>query len=351
MTAPRVFKLQSADGLRIAVTDVGAAWMSCLVPAGGRVREVLLGHKAPSDYGVQPGYLGAVVGRYANRIAGASFELDGESFELQANEGPNQLHGGEDGFHRRRWQVTRQAPDALELSLLSPDGDQGFPGELRVRATYRVHPPLTVTLTLEATTTKPTLVNLTGHAYFNLDGDARDIRGHSLRIAARRYLPVGAGMIPTGQQADVTGTPFDFRVQRCIGAALADLQATGTALASHDHCWLLDSASAAEPAATLVSADGSLELALHSNAPGLQFYAGEFLAGVTDRRGCPLAAHAGLALEPQALPDSPHHPEWPQPDAVLRPGEVYRHTLTYRFRPARPPAYGDAGQGPGAAKP
>ncbi|MFG6459969.1 aldose epimerase family protein [Roseateles sp. DXS20W] len=326
MTTLDVFTLTAADGLRIAVTNAGAAWTSCRVPVNGASREVLLGYQAPVDYLRQPGYLGAIVGRYANRIAGASFELDGQRFALQANEGEHQLHGGAGGFHRKLWTVGSHTEDALELALVSPDGDQGFPGELSVRAIYRVQPPLTVTVTLEATTTAPTLVNLSSHAYFNLDGDAADIRGHRLQIAADRYLPVRADLIPTGEQADVAGTPFDFRTPRRLGDALAALAETGAAPACHDHCWLAGGA-------TLQSGDGRLTLDLRSNQPGLQFYAGEFLPRTPDRQGRPHAAHAGLALEPQALPDSPHHPEWPQRDAVLRPGQTYRHQITYRFLP------------------
>jgi len=327
MTMPDVFTLQSGDGLRIAVTNAGAAWTSCLVPVNGADREVLLGYPQPADGLTEPGYLGAIVGRYANRIAGASFDLDGQRFALQANEGEHQLHGGAGGFHRQLWRAVRQTPDSLELALTSPDGDQGFPGELSVRATYRLAPPLTVTVTLEATTTAPTLCSLTSHAYFNLDGGG-SIANHRLQIPADRYLPVRADLIPTGEQAEVAGTPFDFRAPRRIGEALDALATAGARPASHDHCWLAG-------AATLQSGDGQLALALRSNAPGLQFYAGEFLPRTSDRHGRPYAAHAGLALEPQALPDSPHHPEWPQRNAVLRPGEIYRHQLTYRFTPAR----------------
>jgi len=325
MTTPSVFTLKAADGLGIAVTNAGAAWMSCLVPVNGCEREVLLGYQTAADYLIQPGYLGAIVGRHANRIAGASFELEGRNIRLQANEGEHQLHGGAGGFHRKLWEIVSHSGDRLELALTSPDGDQGFPGELKVSALYRVEPPLTVSITLEATTTAPTLCNLSSHAYFNLDGDAADIRSHRLQIAADRYLPVRADLIPTGEQAAVAGTPFDFRSPRRIGEALQALE--GAMPACHDHCWLGGNA-------TLQSSDATLTLELHSAAPGLQFYAGEFLARAPDREGRPHAAHAGLALEPQALPDSPHHPEWPQPDAVLRPGDTYRQTLTYRFIPA-----------------
>ncbi len=329
MTAPSVFELQAADGLRIAVTNAGAAWMSCRVPVQGDPREVLLGFRTAADCLTHPGYLGAIVGRHANRIAGARFELDGRPFELQANEGGHQLHGGAGGFHRQLWRVISHRDDNLELALTSPDGDQGFPGEVQVRATYRVEAPLTVRVTLEATTTAPTLVNLSSHAYFNLDGDAADVRSHHLQIVADRYLPVRADLIPSGEQAPVAGTPFDFREPRRVGEALAALAASGATPRCHDHCWLGGSA-------TLWSGDGALALELRSAAPGLQFYAGEFLPQTPDRQGRPYAAHAGLALEPQALPDSPHHPEWPQKNAVLRPGEVYRHEITYRFLTAVP---------------
>ena len=327
MSSPTVHHLRSADGLRIAVTTAGAAWMSCQVPVQGREREVLLGYATAADYLTQPGYLGAIVGRYANRIADARFTLDGQAHPLVPNEGPHQLHGGPAGFHRQLWTVASQADDRLVLTLCSPDGDQGFPGELRVRAVYELLPQLTVRLTLEATTTAPTLCNLSSHAYFNLDGDAQGIRPHRLQIPASHYLPVRPDLIPTGEQAAVAGTPFDFQQPRAIGDALAALQATGDRPRSHDHCWLAGSAQ-------LVSGDGALTLALDSAQPGLQFYAGEFLPRTPDRHGRPYAAHAGLALEPQALPDSPHHPEWPQKNAVLRPGEVYRHAITYRFLPA-----------------
>lgn len=327
MSAPSSFALQSADGLRVTVTNAGAAWMSCLIPVAGTSREVLLGYQTPADYLTQPGYLGAVVGRHANRIAGARFALDARHFALQANEGEHQLHGGAGGFHRKLWDVVSHSADRLELALRSPDGDQGFPGELTVRATYRVEPPFSVSLTLEATTSAPTLCNLSSHAYFNLDGTG-DITSHRLQIAADRYLPVRPDLIPTGEQADVAGTPFDFREPRRIGDALQALEATQARPLCHDHCWLGSHAA-------LSSANGDLALDLRSGQPGLQFYAGEFLPRTPGRDGRPYAKHAGLALEPQALPDSPHHPEWPQRNAVLRPGETYRHQLTYRFTPAR----------------
>ncbi len=328
----QTFRLRSGDGLEIQLTDIGAAWMSCRVPVHGGGREVLLGHASPEDHLTQAGYLGAIVGRYANRIANASFTLDGRLHALAANEGEHQLHGGPDGFHRQRWQVASHTDDALELTLTSPDGDQGYPGALQLKATYRVAPPLTVHLDLEATTSAPTLVNLTSHAYFNLDGgDGRtSIRGHRLLIRGDRYLPVRPDLIPTGEQRLVKDSPFDFREPRYIGEALDLLRHAGALPQCHDHCWLIAPAQMrARLMARLWSGDGALGMDLCSDQPGLQFYAGEFLPRSADRAGRPYAPHAGLALEPQALPDSPHHPAWPQ--AVLNPGEVYRHRLSYRF--------------------
>lgn len=320
------FPLRSTDGLHMVVTNAGAAWMSCAVPTRGGARQVLLGHQGIDDYLTEEGYLGAIVGRYANRIDHASFELDGRRVNLLANEGPHQLHGGADGLHRKRWAVAAHSHDTLRLETVSPHGDQGYPGKLAVRVTYRVAPPWTVTVTLHAWTTAPTLCNLTSHAYFNLDGDATDIRGHDLQIHASHYLPVREDLIPTGKQAAVTGTPFDFRKRRRIGEALDALAVTGARPASHDHCWLGSTAH-------LWASDGSLGMELRSTKPGLQFYAGEFLPRTPGRDGRPYPKHAGLALEPQALPDSPHHPEWPQPGAVLRPGQTYLHQITYRFLP------------------
>jgi aldose 1-epimerase len=340
-TPLKTFVLRSPDGLRIAVTDAGASWMSCIVPLEGgpetQHREVLLGYQAPEDYLRQPGYLGAVVGRYANRIAGASFELDGQRFVLDANEGPNQLHGGTVGFHRKVWDVAHQDEQTLELALRSEDGDQGYPGQLDVRVTYRVEAPLTVSVSFEARTDAPTLVNVSSHAYFNLDGPDSLILDQQLQIAGSRYLPVRNDLIPTGEQMPVEGTPFDFRQPRRIGDALEALRRLDVQPACHDHCWLIDEPAGEGAAAVLRSGDGRLDLALHSDAPGLQFYAGEFLPQTPDRQGRPHLKHGGLAIEPEALPDSPHHPEWPQPDAVLRPGEVYRHRLTYRFTPKTRP--------------
>ncbi|MDT7838007.1 aldose epimerase family protein [Aquabacterium sp. OR-4] len=337
----QVFTLRSPDGLQVAVMDHGATWLSCQVPLDGGLREVLLGHATPAQHQVQPGYLGAVVGRLANRIAQARFALDGRLVTLDANEGPHHLHGGTQGWHRRRWQVQARAADCLELALHSPAGEQGYPGAVDLRLRYQLQAPLQLTLDMQATATAATPLGPTSHAYFNLDG-AGDIGAHRLQIPASRYLPVGPDLIPTGEFGAVAGTAFDFRRPRHIAQALAQLRAGAASPASHDHCWLIDAGAApldgappaVQPVAQLWSGDGRLALSLHSSYPGLQFYAGEFLPHSLGRDGRPHLPHAGLALEPQYLPDSPNHagqPGWP--DCVLRPGRVWRQRLVYRFQP------------------
>jgi aldose 1-epimerase len=328
---PRVFTIGDGAGMTLTVMDIGATWLSCRVPLGdGAQREVLLGHAAPADYLHEPGYLGAVVGRYANRIANARFALDGRVHELVPNEGPHHLHGGGDGFHRRRWAVAETSPHHVRLSLVSPAGDQGFPGELKAEVEYRAR-ARTVSITFDAEVSEPCPVNLTSHPYFNLEGEPRDARGHRVRIAASRYLPIDRNLIPTGDLAPVEGTPFDLRSLRAIGAGL--LQGEQQRLAGgYDHCFVLDAE--ATDAAELRSSDGRLVLTLATSYSGLQFYSGNHLAQAHGRDGRTFAPFAGVALEPQYFPDSPNRPQWPQPDCVLRPGERRRHFVRYRFAAA-----------------
>jgi aldose 1-epimerase len=315
---PQVFTLRDDHGLELRVMDIGATWLSCRVPlADGSQREVLLGHAAPLDYLVEPGYLGAIVGRYANRIANARFTVDGRSTQLLANEGRHQLHGGPDGFHRRRFDVVDASPCELRLRLLSPDGDQGFPGTAAVDLRYTIEEPGRVRLEWSVTCTAACPINLSCHAYFNLDARPGDVRGHRLRIAGARMVPVDAELIPTGELLNVRDTAFDFSTSRRIGDAV-----------DYDHCWLLDGQA---PAALLESSDRALTLTLATDLPGLQFYAGRHLARTRNRLGQPYAAHSGLALEPQYLPDSPNRPAWPQPDCTVRPGQRLSHCIVYQF--------------------
>jgi aldose 1-epimerase len=240
-----VHRIGPDDGLQITVAERGAAWLSCRVPLpDGTRREVLLGHASAADYAHQPGFLGAVVGRYANRMGGARFSLDGVQHHLLANEGASQLHGGPDGFDRRNWTLQELGPLALRLQLHSPAGDQGYPGNLEASVTYRIDAAaLAVTLQFEAGVDQPCPVNLAGHAYFNLDARHHDVLAHRLRVAASTMLPVDVTMIPLGQLAPVADTAFDLRQGRAIGESLG--QGEQQALArGYDHCFALDAAAA-----------------------------------------------------------------------------------------------------------
>jgi len=318
---PQIFELDDGAGLRVALMDIGATWLSCrLHLPDGSEREVLLGHARPQHHLHQGGYLGGLIGRYANRIAGARYRLDGIERQLVPNEGRHQLHGGPDGFHRRRWQVLEATPRELRLRLVSPDGDQGFPGELTVEATYAIVAPGELSLSWRANCTAACPVNLTSHAYFNLDGDARGIAGHTLQIQADEVLPVDAELIPTGSLLPVAGTDFDFRQPR---RAIKD----GGRV--YDHCWRL--AETAHPVATLTSADSRVMMQLFTSLPGVQHYSGQHLTEARGRDDQPFATCAGIALEPQFFPDSPNRPEWPQPSCVLRPGATMSHQIRWRF--------------------
>ena len=341
----RVWHLEGG-GTRIAVTDRGASWLSCGLEMGGGVwREVLLGHDKPGLYGTQPGYLGAVVGRYANRIANARFTApQGQTSELLPNEGCSQLHGGPDGFDKRDWQVLSHGPRQITFGLASPAGDQGFPGNLHAQVTYEVRPDGAVTIRFDTSVDAPCPVSLSSHGYFNLDGvnelgDHGDVLAHTLWVDAQQYLPVNVRLIPTGEFAAVGGTPFDFSRPARLQSALSRTHPQLSLGGGVDHCFVLNARcrGGESPAASLGSADGLLSMALSTSYPGLQCYSGNYLSGLPGRQGRTLQQHAGLALEPEYFPDSPNHPEWPQPSCWQQPGETRSHFVRFEFERHRIP--------------
>jgi aldose 1-epimerase len=260
-----------------------------------------------------------VVGRFANRIAGGRFAIDGTGHQLTCNEDGNHLHGGARGVGKRLWQLL-DAPtgERLRLGLHSPAGEEGYPGNLDIELVISTTPD-TLRIHFVARTTAPTPVNLTYHPYFNLGGDAT---AHWLRIPAAHYLPVGPGLIPSGEMLPVAGTPFDLRAGRIIGPPPLSAHPQLSVGGGYDHCWVLDAE--ADCHAELHSPAGDLALTVSGSGPGLQFYNGQFLS----------RSHAGigtgLALEPQGLPDAPNHAAFP--DAILRPGQAYRAQVEYRLR-------------------
>lgn len=341
-----LWQLRGADGLAITVTDFGATWLSCRVPMpDGTRRETLVGTADPADPRRLAAYVGATVGRYANRIAGARLQRGDQSWTLVPQPGSaHQLHGGPDSWANRHWQLVSQGDDHVEFILHSPDGDQGFPGAVTARVRYSVLPGLRVRIAYEAVSDAATPVAMTNHAYFNLDagtdGTPTDARQHRLWLDAGQVLPVDAELIaldPKGPRP-VAGTAFDFSDARPADARLhADDEQIRT-VGGYDHGWLLSPgcAGALADALRLSSADGRLSMALRTTMPALQFYDGRALEGLPTRDGT--GTHgpgAGLALEPGWLADSPNRPDWPQPSCWLAPGEVMRHHIEYRFEPGQ----------------
>ncbi|HHQ6553673.1 TPA: galactose-1-epimerase [Serratia fonticola] len=327
--------LRNAAGMTVTFMDWGATWLSAVLPLkSGEQRELLLGCQTPQDYLHQGAYLGATVGRYANRIAHASLNIDGKPHPLIANQGEHQLHGGPNGFHARRWQIMKQDEQQVIFQLHSPDGDQGFPGNLDVTLTYRLTADHRLEIEYQAQTDRACPVNLTNHAYFNLDGAGHDARQQRLQLFADRYLPVDGDGIPSADLTAVAGTGMDFRQPKTLQQDLLrdrDQQR----VKGYDHAYLLHDTchGLASPAAHLWSADGKVAMTVFTTAPALQLYSGNYLGGTPARDGGSYQNYAGVALESEFLPDSPNHPEWPQPDCWLQPGQRYQSATHYQLIP------------------
>ncbi len=332
--SPAVLTLRHPSGLALSLMDLGATWLSCKVPMpGGESREVLLGRASTREPQAVGAFLGATIGRYANRIGQARIRRGDEVTQLTPNAGSkHQLHGGPGGFDKLRWTIASEDEREAVFTLVSPDGDQGFPGQLDVSVTYRLLDGLVIEMQAEARTSAPTPVCLTNHAYFNLDAIHGDARQQVLRIPAAKFLPVDGDLIPLGELAPVQGTGFDFREPKTLAHDWMrdEQQKPG---AGYDHAFLLDAGCArmGQPAAQLRATDGSLAMELFTTLPSVQMYAGQYLGGIPSRDGTTYPACAGIALEPQFLPDSPNHPEWPQPSCWLMPGDVYRQTIRWHF--------------------
>jgi aldose 1-epimerase len=330
--------LSNDSGLSVTIITLGATLQSVLVPGrNGAIEDVVLGHDDIAPYLSRPHYFGATIGRVANRIAGGRFWLDGTPYRVVPNNGPNALHGGQDGFDRRNWKISDNSDDAdreVTLTLESPDGDQGFPGTLNVSATYRLD-QTTLSIRYRATTDKPTLVNITNHTYWNLGGIAAPERAlqQNLLIPADIYLPVDQIAIPTGEFRAVEGTAFDFRTPSPIGARLRNAEDAQLRLQQgYDHNWAVDHRRAEKPRllARLEDTVSGRALEVLSTEPGVQFYSGNFLDGTLGgKRDLLYRQGDGIALEPQMFPDAPNQPEFGS--IRLDPAEVYDHRMIFRF--------------------
>ena len=342
--AVSLYALEVPGGWRAEVTDFGAILTSFHVPVGKNApADVVLGFDSLDGYlGTHP-YFGATCGRVANRIAGGSFELEGRRFTLATNNGANHLHGGIVGFDKKLWKATPRLSDrgpAVDFEVISPAGDEGYPGTLTARVTYTLTPDGELWVEMSATTDAPTIVNMAHHSYWNLAGQASGtIRGHELSIAADYYLPVDAGSIPTGVVAPVAGTPFDLRPERLptgsLGVAIDGLPAStdGKNPGGIDHNYVVrdwQPDGALRSVALLRDPASGRALEILTDQPGIQVYTGNYLDGsVTGKGGAAYGKQAAICLETQKYPDSVHHPEWPS--TRLDPGRTYRHTLVHRF--------------------
>jgi aldose 1-epimerase len=336
-----LYSLVNSNGIRADVIDYGAIIVRLFVPdRAGRLDDVVLGYNALEDYLEASPYFGAVVGRYANRIAGGTFTLDGQTYSLATNNYPGglpcHLHGGVIGFDKVLWAatpyITGDVP-SIVLRYTSPDGEEGYPGNLDVRVTYTLGKDNSLSIDYLATSDKATPVNLTQHSYFNLKGEGQgDILDHILTINAAHMTPVRAGLIPTGIVSPVAGTPFDFRSPYPIGERISSPGDEQLELAKgYDHNWVIDRPNSGLClAATVFEPLSGRSLEVWTEEPGLQFYSGNFLKGShIGKSGRPYSFRGGFCLETQHYPDSPNQPDFPC--TILRPGETYSSTTVYRF--------------------
>lgn len=273
------------------------------------------------------------MGRYGNRIGNAKFTLDGKTYTLAANNGPNSLHGGKVGFDKVLWKAEiLEDTKTLKLTHTSPDGDEGFPGALSAEVTYRLTDDNALEIEYKATTDKPTIVNLTNHTYFNLTGGKRDVMGHQVQLNADKFVPVDKTLIPTGQLQDVKGTPFDFLQLTEIGARIDDPKDEQIKFGGgYDHCWVINKgADSLALTATVYEPTSGRVLEAFTTEPGVQFYTGNFLNGsITGKNGVTYTKRSGFCLETEHFPDSPNQASFPS--VVLRPGEVYKTKTVYKF--------------------
>ncbi|NUR06419.1 MAG: galactose mutarotase [Nocardioidaceae bacterium] len=322
-----------ADGLHLEVLELGAAVHRLWVPTATGPRNVVLGHRTLEEYAAGSAYHGATIGRVANRLAGGCIDVDGTTYTLDVNDGDHTLHGGSGGFHARTWTVGSATRDELVLSLESPSGDQGFPGNVRATATYTVVGD-EVRIDLTAVTDAPTPVSLTNHSYLNLDGEgAGPVDDHRLSVRASRITESTPELVPTGAFLDVDGTPFDLRRPVRVGDVVRADHPQVLAARGLDHNFVLDGEGLRD-IATVETSD--LAMTLTSDAPGLQVYSGNFLDGSDVGTGGRVYRQGdGLALEPQDFPDTPHHPAFGS--VLLAPGDTFRRTIVWRFTPRLTP--------------
>jgi len=331
-----LYTLTNSKGMEVRAMTYGGIIVSIRVPdKNGKIGDVVLGHDNVDGYLVNPPYFGAIVGRYANRIAGGTFTLDGVKYTLPKNDGPNTLHGGLVGFNKVIWEAKEFKNSkgvGVAFSYLSKDGEEGFPGNLKVKVTYTLTDENQLMVDYEASTDKATPINLSQHTYFNLAGEGSgDILGHHLMLNADRFTPVDKTLIPTGELTPVQGTPMDFTKPTAIGARINDNYEQLVVGKGYDHNWVINrTGDGLVLAARVHEPTTGRILEVFTTQPGVQFYSGNFLDGsIVGKQGHPYKLRNGLCLETQHYPDSPNHPDFPS--TILRPGTTFHSQTVFKF--------------------
>ena len=330
------YTMTNANGMEISVINYGGIITNLKAPGkDGTMADVVLGFNSIDGYLTPAPYFGAIIGRYGNRIAKGKFSLDGTNYTLAQNDGENHLHGGNKGFDKVLWEVTKITNDdsvALQLHYLSKDMEEGYPGNLNTTVTYTLSNDNTLNVSYQATTDKKTVINLTQHSYFNLSGDfSKDILDQEISINADTFLPVDETLIPTGEFKEVAGTPFDFKESKVIGKEINQEDQQLKRGLGYDHCWVLNRDSdGLNLAATAYDPGSGRFMEVYTTEPGIQFYSGNFLDGTLESKsGGTYAKRSGFCLETQHYPDSPNQEDFPS--VVLNPEETYKSETTFKF--------------------
>ncbi len=340
-TPVKIFTLVNSNGLQTKISTLGGTVVSLTVPGrDGAKADVVTGFDTLPEYIANPTqYFGAIIGRYGNRIGGARFTLDGKEYKLNKNDGENSLHGGPTGFFKRVWTPKALPDGGVQLTYVSKDSEEGFPGTLTATVTYHLTDAGELKIEYAATTDKTTVCNLTNHSYFNLKGaGSGDILGHLVTLKASKFTPVDKGLIPTGELRNVAGTPFDFTKPTAIGARIDQKDEQLIFGKGYDHNWVLDKTSpgAMTLAARVEEPTSGRVMEVLTTEPGLQFYTGNFLAGIKGKGGKTYPFRSAFCMETQHYPDSPNKPAFPS--TTLKPGQKYQTTTIYKFSLANAPA-------------
>ncbi|MFZ4263359.1 aldose epimerase family protein [Sphingobacterium sp. HJSM2_6] len=323
--------LKNRTGMQIALTDYGARLVSVLVPNNrGELIDVVLGYDSINGYiEAQEQYQGATVGRFCNRIAAGKFTLAGENYELAQNNNGNSLHGGIEGFHRKIWDRQVSFNKQVDFYYVSPDGEEGFPGELNTTVSYELTNNNEIIIRFRARTTKTTVINLTNHAYFNLEGEGHgDSLGHEICIHSDEYLPINEKQIPTGEIAPVAGTVFDFRTPKMLGLDIGAAEEQLIFASGYDHTFV-NNQPISQAIASAYSKTSGIELEVYTSEPGIHLYSGNFMADDKGKSGNKYLRYGGFCFEAQHYPDSPNQPHFPS--VILQPGEEFNSEIRFKF--------------------